>query len=191
MPRGGVRTGVRQGTVKVGRTIAQEWEKQESESERLAARKKNKNKRIITVLTVIVLGAGVGLIGAMQIAELLRERTDASTDTPQTIVYQPTVEIIDENGSGITRKMKAYVGQIETDFAALGYGVSKAVIPAGKMREVDVYLEPDFSGYIKLNLDRGTAVSAEDADRMIRYLNASGAGAEYIDVRVEGKGYYK
>ena len=31
--------------VRVGRTIAGEWERQESESERLAARKKAKNKK--------------------------------------------------------------------------------------------------------------------------------------------------
>ena len=40
-----------------------------------------------------------------------------------------------------------------------------------------------------MNIDRGAGVSVEDADRMIKYLN--GGGFEYIDVRVEGKGYYK
>ena len=40
--------------VKVGRTIAQKWEKQESESERLQNRKKAKGKKIVRVLSSIV-----------------------------------------------------------------------------------------------------------------------------------------
>ena len=37
-----------------------------------------------------------------------------------------------------------------------------------------------------------TAVSVEDADRVIRYLASIGAGSfSYIDVRIEGKAYWK
>jgi hypothetical protein len=43
-----------------------------------------------------------------------------------------------------------------------------------------------------MTTDRGAAVSVEDADRMIRYLTDKGISEfEYIDVRVEEKGYWK
>ena len=45
--------------------------------------------------------------------------------------------------------------------------------------------------YIKMNVDRGSAESVEDADRMIKYLNAKGIAPGHLDVRVEGKAYYK
>ena len=39
---------------------------------------------------------------------------------------------------------------------------------------------------------RWAVVSAEDIVRMKKYLEEQGVvGAEYVDVRVEGKGYYK
>ena len=56
---------------------------------------------------------------------------------------------------------------------------------------MDVYIA-DFEGYFKLSLDRGVGVSAEDMDRMVRYLKKQGfIGVEYVDLRVEGKAYYK
>ena len=109
--------------------------------------------------------------------------------------YQPTIEVIDEamggDASKITSKMREYIGQAESDFRDLGYQPVKAVIPVGAIREVDFYLE-GWTGKIKLVVDRETGVSVEDADRMIRYLTGIGVyDFEYIDVRVEGKGYWK
>ena len=44
-----------------------------------------------------------------------------------------------------------------------------------------------------MTIDRGTAVSVEDADRMLRYLKTIGQieNYTYIDVRIEGKAYWK
>ena len=43
-----------------------------------------------------------------------------------------------------------------------------------------------------MTIDRDTAVSVEDGDRMLRYLKENGIEVfEYIDVRVEERGYYK
>ena len=66
--------------------------------------------------------------------------------------------------------------------------MTRVDLPRDKSRELLVSLD-GYKGYIKMNIDRGTGVSVEDADRMIKYLN--GGEFEYIDVRVEGKGYYK
>ena len=39
--------------------------------------------------------------------------------------------------------------------------------------------------------ERGSAVQIEDAERMMRYLDGKGLTPEYVDLRVEGKAYYK
>ncbi len=173
--------------MKVGRTIAQEWEKQESESERLAARKKQKTHKVIKLLSVLAIVAIVAVIAGMEFGSFLdrREKIEAAKNTPQ-----PTVKIIDEDGSGITSRMKEYVAVIEQDFKDLGYKVNRAIVPSGKNREIHLFLD-GYEYYIKFNLDKATSVSAEDADRMIKYLNERGITPEYIDVRVDRKGYYK
>lgn len=87
--------------------------------------------------------------------------------------------------------MKAYIARAEQDFRDLGYTPVKAVIPTGSVREIDFYLE-NYSGFIKTTVDRDTAVSVEDADRMLRYLAGQGTTEfTYIDVRLSGKAYWK
>ena len=87
--------------------------------------------------------------------------------------------------------MKEYIGQAEVDFRELGYQPIKAVIPVGSIREVDFYLD-GYTGFIKMIIDRGTGVSVEDADRMIKYLaDIDVSDFSYIDVRIEGKAYWK
>ena len=109
--------------------------------------------------------------------------------------YEPTIEIIDEDASAtggkITARMRQYIGQAEADFKDLGYTPIKAILPAGAIREVDFYLE-GYSGFIKLIIDRPTAVSVEDADRMLRYLTSQGiAEFQYIDVRIDKQAYWR
>lgn len=175
------------GSMKVGRTIAQEWERQESESERLATRKKQKTRKILRLFSVLAVIGILAVVAGMEFNGWLdrREKIEAAKNTPQ-----PTVEIIDESGSGITSRMKEYVAVIESDFSDLGYSVNRAIVPAGKNREIHLFLN-GYGYYLKFNIDRGTAVSAEDADRMIRYLTERALTPEYVDLRVEGKGYYK
>ncbi|MBO7720250.1 hypothetical protein J6S35_01250 [Candidatus Saccharibacteria bacterium] len=172
----------------VGRTIAQEWEKQESESERLATRKKVKAKKIIKVLSLVAVLTIIAVVTVMELSAWLgrKEKIEASKYVPQ-----PTVDIIDESGGGITNKIKEYVGQLEIDLSDIGLALDRAVVPAGKMREVDIYLQGNEEYYIKLNVDRGTAVSAEDTKRMVNYLSEHDLHPHYVDVRVKGKGYYQ
>ena len=41
-------------------------------------------------------------------------------------------------------------------------------------------------------IDRDSAISVEDADRMLRYLSGEGiSDFTYIDVRIDGKAYWK
>ena len=174
-------------SLRVGRTIAGEWERQESESERLMARKKERNKKIVKVLLVV---AVLGVIATIVVIEVTTWASNREKAEAARTAIVPTVEVIDETGAGVTSRMKEYIGVIEKDFAELGYTVDRAVVPAGKSREVDVFLK-GYDYYIKLSIDRGTAVSAEDASRMIKYLGEHDLKPGYVDVRVKGKGYYK
>ena len=78
----------------------------------------------------------------------------------------------------------------EGDLKDLGLIADRAVVPAGKMREVHIFLK-DHEYYVKLNIDKETGISAEDTSRMVKYLAEHDLHPEYIDVRVKGKAYYK
>lgn len=185
----------RRSTLKTGRTISERREQLEKASDRQNAHAKIRKRQF---LRLIITSAGFLLVIALIIAIGLGlskggANSDATTNQ-SSVSYKPTIEIIDEDavlGSAISDRIKDYVGQAEVDFRALGLVPVKAVIPTGAIREIDFYLE-DKPGFIKAILDRDTAVIAEDAKRMLNYLETSGIiEFEYIDVRLEGKAYWK
>lgn len=182
--------------LKSGRTIGERREHLETASERMAARKKVKKRQNLRVIITVVafLLATVAIVVFVVI--FLKQRAANEADTAPTVVvktYSPTIGITDENSVGgkITSRMTEYIGQLETDLRDLGLTPLKAVIPAGSIREVDIYLV-GHNGYIKTTIDRGTGVTAEDTERMLRYLKGQGINEfEYIDVRIDGKAYWK
>ncbi len=181
---------------KMGRTIGEKREKLETKNERNAARKKDK-KRHARRVTFTIFGFTLFVIVLVFIGFLFvgnGEPTPVNVTSESTTTADPTIEIVDEDaatGEDITKRMKSYIGQIEQDFRDLGYKPTKAVVPSGSIREVDFYLE-GYPGFIKTTIDRGSAVSAEDADRMLRYLAGQGTTEfTYIDVRIEGKAFWK
>ncbi|MBQ3310221.1 hypothetical protein IJG73_02165 [Candidatus Saccharibacteria bacterium] len=174
--------------MRTNRTIVGQRDKQEKASERLMARQKAKNKKIISVIITVGVLLVLFMLAVMMVREWMRP---AEVVVVQAEEYAPTVEILDEDSSGyITERMKQYVGRVERDFKDAGYKVTRAIIPAGKTREVDIYVEGR-TEYYKMNLDRGTAVSVEDAVRMIEYLSERAIAPSYVDVRIAGKAYYK
>lgn len=176
-------------TMRLGRTIVAERERTESESERMIARKKAKSKKaLMTVISLVILAVAVGLI-VITVYKIIEQNRDVTVKTEEK-KYVPSVTIEDVGNAGITERMKEYVGKVEQDFYAYGYKVARAVVPAGKAREIDVYLDGR-EEYYKLNIDRGSAVSAEDAVRMIKYLDEHDIHPEYVDVRIEERAYYK
>ena len=105
------------------------------------------------------------------------------------------IEIVDESanstGGKITSRMSNYIGLLELDLKSYGLTPTKAVIPGGAIREIHVYLD-GYTGYLKATIDRGAGVTAEDADRMLRYLQGQGiADFEYIDLRIDGRAFWK
>jgi hypothetical protein len=68
--------------------------------------------------------------------------------------------------------------------------VSKVIIPAGTLRQIDVQLRgKDY--IIKTHIDRDPYIQARDAINAVKRLNKKGITPRYIDVRVEGRAYYR
>lgn len=188
----------RKSTIRSGRTIGEQRERLETANERAAARKKDKKKAARRVIfTFIGFAALIAILAYLGI-NFLWQNEPAPISDPNyapTNGFQPTIDIIDEDASAaegkITSRMTAYIGQLERDFRDLGYTPVKAVIPSGAIREVDFYLD-GYPGFIKTTIDRGSAVTAEDAHRLIRYLAEQGiTDFQYLDVRLPGRAYWK
>lgn len=186
----------RKSTIKSGRTIAEKREHLETASERAAIHKKAKLKKRIRLIsaTIIFILAIAFVAWLFNYIASGQKEGELFLSSTVTVPYTPTIEIIDEDSkdaSNITARMKEYIGQIEADLREFGLVPIKAVIPTGAIREVDIYLD-GYTGFIKTIIDRGAGVSAEDADRMIRYLSEKGiTDFQYIDVRIDGKAYWK
>ncbi len=186
----------RKSTFRLGRTIGEKREKLETANERQEARKKDKKKKAIRVIITVVGFCLLAAILVLLFKNLISHDEPIIPEEDYGIDYDPTIEIIDAAASNsannkITSRMKRYIGRAEKDFRDLAYKPLKAVIPQNSIREVDFYLE-GYSGYIKLTIDRDSAISVEDADRMLRYLKEKGIESfEYIDVRIDKKAYWK
>jgi len=179
--------------VTVGKTIATKRAKPESDSERERVRKNLRKTKVIKVSVVVLLIAGLGFLSARAFQEWYAWVT--TKEEVIEIPKEPTIEIIDDMTGQVSHefstRIKEYIAELEEEFAILGYKVVRARIPADKTREVDLEIE-GFSGLVKVSIDRNAAVEAEDAMRMMKYLEEQGiTEVQYIDVRVERKGYYK
>ena len=177
--------------MKIGKTIGGEREKAISESERMQVRKKAEKRKKFSVIIFFAVLLLIVVIVVGIVVTALYERKKAESVPVATKKYTPTVEIIDESGTGyVTDKIKDFVGMLEADFKELGYNVTRAIVPVGKTREIDVYLEGR-NEYYKCQIDRNTAETAEDAERMMRYLDGQGKSVAYVDIRISGRAYYK
>lgn len=186
----------RKSTFQMGRTIGAERERLETANERTAARKKDKKKKArrvgLTVFGFVALAATLIFLCFLFVGS--GEPVPASVRPEDEVAIEPTIEIIDEDtsaGGRITNRMCSYVAQAEQDFRDAGLKPMKVVVPTGSVREVDFYLE-GYTGFIKLHIDRDSAVSVEDAGRMLHYLAGQGINDfQYIDVRIPSKAYWK
>ena len=185
----------RHSVLKTGRTLSAKREHIETSTERIIAHQKFKKRQNIRILlTIVIFAIAIAALVGLGVALSKNTSEEPSKESHnELVVYQPTIEIIDEDSlsSHITNRMKEYIGQAEADYRELGLIPVKAVIPTGAIREVDFYLD-GHPGFIKMILDRETAVSVEDASRMINYLEKQGiSDYQYIDVRIPGKAYWK
>ena len=166
------------------------------DSERAVTNKKIKRRQISRVIFVSIVFIAIAVILIILGRSFFSKRElEQPAPTIAATTYAPTIVILDEDaaatGGVISGRMKDYIGQAEADFKDLGYTPQKAVLPTGTVREIHLYLS-GYTGFIKMTVDRPTAVSVEDADRMIRYLATQGiTDFSYIDVRIDGKAYWK
>lgn len=174
--------------MKLGQTIVAERERVESDSERMRARKAQRRKRgaavVIGVLMVVILGVLLWL-GARQLLDQPQDLAEVAE------TYEIQAEIVDEDNTGrISERVRGYIGQLEQDLADLGYKVTRVTLPTGTSRELYVDLE-GVEWFFKVTTDRDAAMTAEDMERMVRYLRERDLKPAYVDVRVEGKAFYK
>ena len=172
--------------MRINKTIASKREEVILESTRIKEEKRRKRKKVMRFVglsTALALGV-VSLIsrGGMKKAEV----------KPTVVNLTSSVEIVDESGNKnlITDKIKQYVALLEQDLKDLGVKMTKVVLPTDKTRQLDVYLESRME-YYKCLIDRSPAESAEDIERMQRYLIANNLAPIYVDVRIESRAYYK
>ena len=184
-------------TFVAGRTIGEKRERLETKRERVAAREKDKRKNRIRIITVTI--SFIALITILIILARIFWPTPPEEPViiePEPVVTaEPTIEIVDESanrtGGKITSRMNNYIGLLELDLKSYNITPIKAVIPEGAIREIHIYLD-GYSGYLKVSIDRGAGVTAEDTERMLRYLQGQGiADFEYIDLRIDGRAFWK
>jgi hypothetical protein len=124
---------------------------------------------------------------------------DASGVVFETNYYQsPSVQIVDESGitpeQGTTvasGRLLGFLGRAVSSLQARGYSVSRAVLPQGTTRTVDLYFIEATTVRARLTIDRGAGEQVEDFDRAYRDMRAKGLGVQYIDVRVSGRAVYR
>lgn len=160
----------------------------ELELKRLEERKKLRRRNTLIGSLMFVVGALAIVWVIVGIIGMLAEQEEVVANAG--VSWEPTVDIVSEGGGKASDRVNEFVAKVEKDFRDIGYSVERAVLPMGYTREVDIYLI-DRVEYYKFSVDRGSAVQTEDAERMMRHLDERGIVAEYVDLRVEGKAYFK
>jgi len=174
---------------RVGKTIAGSTnENRRRNLEHIAKRKKRQIRN--AVITVVLLGAVVAVVIVLvnYLRDIAAEREALiAVDNPMV----PTVTILDENvGNNLSERTKLFVARLEKDAKDAGKEIDHVVLPFQKARELDIYFK-DRGEYYKMTMERGSAVQMEDAGRMMSYLDERDLHPGYVDLRVEGKAYYK
>lgn len=178
--------------VKRGMTIVAERERAESESERMQARRQVRRKKKMSMLMGVLFLAVIGLSAYLGFRELEGRREAAMMESEKTERIEITVPVVDEDRRGqVSERVRSYIAELEREFARKGYTVERVTLPTGMIRAVYVDLEGR-EMFLKMNTDRGVEASVSDVEKILKYLDERDIHpAEYVDVRLEGKAYYK
>ena len=175
---------------RVGRTLAGEAfnDERKVKLERVKQRRHERIKNIATVVGILLIVVLLALVVGHYVADVIRERKEEQVEE---VPREPSVTIVDENaGENVSQRAKEFVVRLEDDVRDYGYEVDHVVLPLQKAREIHVYIK-DRKEFYKMTIDRGSALQAEDMARMAKYLDEKGLKPGYVDVRVEGKAFYK
>lgn len=109
----------------------------------------------------------------------------------------PGIEVVDKNGmtnapEGVvtSRRFLSFVGTVVGDMKQHGFTVTQATIPALTTRQLEISIS-NVPYIARLTVDRSAGEQTEDIARIIPFLAARSLTPEYIDVRVQGKAFYK
>jgi len=105
----------------------------------------------------------------------------------------PKLEIIDNSGaatSSLPSSFLGFIGQVVAGLSKSGLTTQKIVIPPGALRYAEFYLE-GVSYPFKAQIDRNPGRQVSDIVNMEKYLEEKNIIPSYVDVRVEGKGYWR
>lgn len=176
----------------IGQTMAGDAKKTlEAKRKRERDQKKRKFKYASVVSAFCLIGIVILVFAINFTLKQKAEREARELEMAQMAEPEPKAKIIDENaGNNISTRVKEFVVNLESDLVSNGIFIDRVVLPAQKAREIRVFIE-DRNEYYKMSLDRGSAVQAEDLVRMKRYLEEKGIQPGYVDLRVEGRAYYK
>lgn len=109
----------------------------------------------------------------------------------------PTVQIIDQSGASpdqgqtvASSRLLSFVGRVVALSEQGSRVVTEAILPVGTTRQLEFKLE-GIQPFVKMTIDRGAGEQVEDMSRALDYLAQQNIGAEYLDVRVEGRAAYR
>lgn len=109
----------------------------------------------------------------------------------------PGVQIIDKSGtetqagqSVASNRFLGFVGRVVGIAGTKGVTVTEVTIPPATTRQIELRLE-GVAYPVKMTIDRPAGEQVEDMTRAIEWLKAGNKGAQYVDVRVSGKAFYK
>lgn len=109
----------------------------------------------------------------------------------------PRLSVIDESnirthsGKSIaSSSFIGFVGRIVSEADSRGIYIEKIVIPPASLRQIQISVK-DISYSIKLLTTASPEGQIANLDSAIKYFSSNKINPKYLDLRVEGKGYYK
>ena len=109
----------------------------------------------------------------------------------------PRLSVIDESnirthsGKSIaSSSFIGFVGKIVSEADSRGIYIEKIVIPPASLRQIQIFVK-DVPYSIKLLTTASPEGQIANLDSAIKYFSNNKINPKYLDLRVEGKGYYK
>jgi len=110
---------------------------------------------------------------------------------------RPGLQIVDNSGIQATavqavasNRFLGFVGRVISSSQRQGLEVAKVTIPTLTTRQVAINLKGRQPAY-KFSIDRSVGQQVEDMARIDRFLRQKNITASYVDVRIEGKAFYR
>ncbi len=175
----------------IGRTIAGASHRGHTmavERQKIQKKQKRKSRAIMFLMLILAVTLILIIIGVVNEVDIRRANEKAEAERR---AVTPTVAVFNENaGEGASVRQNEFIVRLEEDARENNLVIDHVVLPFQKAREIIVFLQ-DRNEYYKLSIDRGSAVQSEDMARMARFLDEKGIKCSYVDLRVEGRAYYK